>query len=222
MKKVIICALYLTMCTLGTYAQNTWEMTESEKLEMAKKQQKKAKQAVVDIDPKYAPGQVPVVDGKVVFETTINAPGKTKKQIMDIIAAYLEEMTNEPNQIDNDNNTKISQVLMNDKEKGTIVARFYEYLVFKNAFLSLDRTDFDFYISADCSDGKAVIKMFRMRYIYEQSRQGGFNSPAEEIITDDFAFNKKKTKLSRMYGKFRKKTIDRKNYIFNQFEQKLK
>lgn len=222
MKKIVICALYLTMCTLGTYAQNTWEMTESEKLELAKKQQKKAKQAVVEIEAKYAPGQVPVVDGKVVFETTIDASGKTKQQIMDIVAAYLEEMTNEPNQIDNENSTKISQVLANDKEKGTIVARFYEYLVFKNAFLSLDRTDFDFYISADCSDGKAVIKMFRMRYIYEQNRQGGFNSPAEEIITDDFAFNKKKTKLSRMYGKFRKKTIDRKNYIFSQFEQKLK
>ena len=98
------------MCTLGTYAQNTWEMTESEKLELAKKQQKKAKQAVVEIEAKYAPGQVPVVDGKVVFETTIDAPGKTKQQIMDIVAAYLEEMTNEPNQIDNENSTKISSV----------------------------------------------------------------------------------------------------------------
>lgn len=222
MKKIIICALYFAVCTIGTYAQNTWEMTESEKLEMARKQQKKAKKNVVEIDAKYAPGQVPMVDGKVVFETTITASGKTKKQIMDIVAGYLEEMTNEPNQIDNENNVKISQVLMNDADKGNIVARFYEYLVFQNAFLSLDRTDFDFYISAQCYDGKAVIKMFRLRYIYEQNRQGGFNSPAEEIITDENAFNKKMTKLNRMYGKFRKKTIDRKNYIFEQFAQKLK
>ena len=36
------------------------------------------------------------------------------------------------------------------------------------------------------------------------------------------ALNKKQTKLARTYGKFRRKTIDRKDFIFSKFEELLK
>ena len=44
---------------------------------------------------------------------------------------------------------------------------------------------------------------------------------AEEWIDDDNALNKKKNKLSKMSGKFRRKTIDRKDYLFGKFYEIL-
>jgi len=44
---------------------------------------------------------------------------------------------------------------------------------------------------------------------------------AEEWITDRYGLNKKQTKLARVSGKFRKKTIDRKDYLFNKFNDLL-
>jgi len=44
---------------------------------------------------------------------------------------------------------------------------------------------------------------------------------AEEWITDQYGLNKKKTKLARVSGKFRRKTIDRVDYLFNRFTQLL-
>ena len=44
---------------------------------------------------------------------------------------------------------------------------------------------------------------------------------AEEWITDEYGLKKSKEKLSRVSGKFRKKTIDRKDYIFSRFEKLL-
>jgi colicin import membrane protein len=44
---------------------------------------------------------------------------------------------------------------------------------------------------------------------------------AEEWISDEYAVNKKRTKLYPISGKFRRKTIDRKDFIFNKFETLL-
>ena len=215
MKQIITLALTLIFTSV-CLAQNTWEMTKEQQQEM---QQKKAKP---ELDPKYGVGSVPVVNGLIVFEKEISAPGKSKAQIMDIIRKTFQEWTDEPNQIVYEGGGKLSRLSYDNADEGVVAARFYEYLVFKNAALSLDRTDFDFQLVATCSDGKAVVKMMRLRYVYEANRPGGFNEPAEEIITDENCMNKARTKLNRMFGKFRKKTIDRKDYIFRQLEEVLK
>jgi len=44
---------------------------------------------------------------------------------------------------------------------------------------------------------------------------------AEEWINDRYGLNKKQTKLARVSGKFRRKTIDRKDYLFNRFTKLL-
>ena len=44
-----------------------------------------------------------------------------------------------------------------------------------------------------------------------------FHYSAEEWITDKYCVNKKHTKLLPVSGKFRRKTIDRKDYLFNRF-----
>ena len=238
MKKFWFIALVAAF-SLNGMAQNTWEMTEEERQALKEKQelqQRKQKEkqerkqnksaqvaAVSEVEAKYAQGAVPVVDGKVVFESTVMCPGKSKKQIMDLATEFLQETADEPNQIVYENGGKISKVAFSDEKDGVVSGRYYEHLVFTNKALSLDQTDFDYTLIVKCTDGKAVITMSRIRYVYEANRpEIGWNEPAEEIITDENAFTKKGTKLNRAYGKFRRKTIDRKNYLFTQFEKKLK
>ncbi|MBQ9672554.1 MAG: DUF4468 domain-containing protein [Prevotella sp.] len=166
-------------------------------------------------DAKYLAGAVPVVDGKVLFEKTIQAPGKSKQQIYDIILAQFQKMTQEPNQFEQ------SRIVLNDSiGKAQIVASYQEWLVFKNKPLVLDRTRLFFHLLADIKDGEATIKMTRIYYLYDEERIPT-TYQAEEWITDRYGLNRKMTKLARVSGKFRRKTIDRKDYIFNKLEQLL-
>ena len=50
----------------------------------------------------------------------------------------------------------------------------------------------------------------------------GLETRAEEWITDKEGLNKSKTKLSKISGKFRRKTIDRKDEIFATITEALK
>jgi colicin import membrane protein len=71
-----------------------------------------------------------------------------------------------------------------------------------------------------CSDGEANVKMTRISYDYDTDRKP-VHYTAEEWITDKYAVNKKHTKLYPISGKFRRKTIDRKDFIFNKFNTLL-
>ncbi|MBR6840895.1 MAG: DUF4468 domain-containing protein, partial [Prevotella sp.] len=88
--------------------------------------------------------------------------------------------------------------------------------VFKNAALSLDRTQLNFQLIATCEDGKAHVKLTRITYDYDLNREP-IHYTAEEWITDKYAVNKKHTKLYPISAKFRRKTIDRVSFIFNKF-----
>ena len=55
--------------------------------------------------------------------------------------------------------------------------------------------------------------MQRVNYTYTQGNKTE-RYKAEEWITDDVAVNKKHTRLYPICGKFRKKTIDRKDELF--------
>jgi hypothetical protein len=50
----------------------------------------------------------------------------------------------------------------------------------------------------------------------------GVEATAEKWITDQYGLNKAKTKLSKMSGKFRRKTIDRKDEVFETIKQRLR
>lgn len=184
-------------------AQNTWEMSEQE--------QKTGKPAV---DRKYLVGAVPVVDGRVVFSTTIDAPGKSQAQIFDALQAYMAKMAKEPNQ------SEQSRVA-DDKEQGTIVGNYQEWLVFKRTALVLDQTRFYYKLIVQCHDGKADVKLTAIHYLYDEERDPQ-SLRAEEWITDEYGLKKGKDKLSRVTGRFRQKTIDRKDYIFQKLQQCVK
>ena len=198
----------LALMPLTMWAQdNTWEINEDEEV----KQEVKAKPKV---DAKYLKGAVPEVNGLVVFSKHIEVPGKTVSQIYDIMLQYMEHLTKTSNQID-------SKITTADAQKHEIVGIYQEWLVFKNTALSLDRTRFFYALRAQCTDGAVDVEMMRIRYLYEEERTPQ-RMTAEEWITDKEAVNKKNTKLLPMSGKFRRKTIDRKDYLFNKFESLLK
>lgn len=198
----------LALVPFTMWAQdNTWELNEEEEI----KQEVKAKPKV---DAKYLKGAVPVVDGQVVFSTSIEVPGKTAGQVYDIMLQYMERLAKTTNQIE-------SKVVTADAAKHEIIGSYQEWLVFKKTALSLDRTRLFYVLDAQCSDGRADIKMMRIRYLYEEERDPQ-HYRAEEWITDKESVNKKNTKLLPISGKFRRKTIDRKDYLFNKFESLLK
>lgn len=162
-------------------------------------------------DPRYLAGSVPEVDGKVVFTLDKDVPGKDAQAIYDIVYTILDRMTKAENQF------KESQISLVNKHDHIIVARFNEWLVLKSTALALDRTIFKYTIIATCDDSHLSLTLSRISYAYEMDRDGveGLQTSAEEWITDKYALNKAKTKLSRQSGKFRRKTIDRKDEIFD-------
>ena len=202
MKKLFI-AILMAMPLIASAQDNTWERIEQA-------------QVVKDNpDAKYlVDGAVPVIDGVVCWQTTINAPGKTAKQIYDILYKQMDKMVNEPNQIAN------SAIVQNDKEKHELGAIFHEWLVFKNSTLSLDRTQLNFQLMVKYADGKADVKISHITYDYDLERKP-VHYKAEEWITDKYAVNKKHTKLYPISAKFRRKTIDRKDFIFSKFNSLL-
>ena len=202
MKKLLI-VIFMLMPMLATAQDNTWERIEQEPVEKE------------NPDAKYlVKGIVPEVDGKVCFETNIKAPGKSAEEIYSILLQQMEKMVKEPNQIAN------SIVAVKDSVNHELGAVFHEWLVFKSVALSLDRTQMNFQLLVSCKDGEANVKMTRITYDYDTARTPQHYS-AEEWITDKYAVNKKGTKLYPISGKFRRKTIDRKDFIFNKFESLL-
>ena len=199
---------------VAAMAQNDWEVPDKVETTTTSTTGTTTAAAIPNPDAKYLTGAVPVKDGKVVFEQTINAPGKSADQIYDILLDLVERMARGGNQ------SEQSRVVIQDKEKHQIVADFYEWLVFTNKALVLDRTHLRFYLIINCEDGKATAEMTRISYLYEEERDPQ-RYTAEEWITDEECMNKEHTKLFRMNGKFRRKTIDRKDFIFNKLEEEL-
>jgi colicin import membrane protein len=202
MKRLLIALL--TLLPLTAIAQyNTWERIETGPVEKE------------NPDAKYlVPNAVPEIDGKVCWEMSFQAPSKSAKQIYDILLTQLTKMTEESNQIEN------SIVAVKDSVKYELGAVFHEWLVFKSVALSLDRTQFNYQILVFCEDGKADVKLTRITYDYDLERNPT-HYQAEKWITDKYCVNKKHTKLYPISGKFRRKTIDRKDFIFNKFNTLL-
>lgn len=186
---------------------NTWERPEVD-------EQAEAAKAKENPDAKYLKGAVPEVNGKVVFTKHINAPAKSAAQIYDILHQYLQKMVKEKNQLEN------SKLITEDTQKHELVASFEEWLVFKKSALVLDQTRFYYAIKAECKNGGVDVTMSHIRYLYEEQRNPQ-RLVAEGWITDKDAVNKKNTRLFPGSGKFRRKTIDRKDFLFNKFESLL-
>lgn len=166
--------------------------------------------------PKYLEGAITFDEqGKIVFDTEIEAPGKSAAQLYDLVFDYMSGLTQ-------DKESKASRMALVNKDEHIIANAMDEWLVFSNSFISLDRTECKYNLIAKITDGKVSLSINHINYIYEEGRQTGFKLPAEEVIIDKVALTKKKNDLARIFGKFRKKTIDRKDQIFNEIAALVK
>lgn len=197
MKKLFI-ILLLCIPFAGFAQDNTWE-----------------KPTTNGTDAKYLAGAVPMVDGKVEFRSVIKAPGKSAKQLYEILKDFMTKLTKEDNQFEQ------SRILVDEPDNFLVCGGYQEWLVFKSSALQLDRTRMMYNLVAECKDGQAEIKMNRIIYYYDEERDAQ-TFKAEEWITDKYGLNKKQTKLARVSGKFRRKTIDRKDFLFNKIASLLK
>ena len=219
MKKTIIAIMMLA--PLAGSAQNTWEVPAPSNTETTQKKAlfEKRKKTV---DAKYLAGAVPVVDGKVTFTLDLDVDGKSAEERYAKVYDVLQQMTTDDNQL-----TELadkSKIALVNKAEHSIAAKYKEWLVFRNSALSLDRTVFCYTILAKATDGHLNLTLSRISYQYEMERTDteGMNVTAEEWITDEEALNKKKNGLQKYSGKFRIKTIDRKDNIFDKISNALR
>ena len=176
--------------------------------EAAKPANKLANGTTAKVDMKYLAGAITYNDeNKIEFTLDTDANGKTAKQIYDIVLKYMSELTQ------NEQNIASRVALVNDAEH-IIANTMDEWLVFSQSFISLDRTEFKYQLVARISDNHLNLSLGRIIYNYEEGRSTGFKEPAEEVISDKMALTRKQNDLAKIFGKFRKCTIDRKDQIF--------
>lgn len=170
--------------------------------------------AQAQTDPKYLAGAITMDDGKVSFKNEIQAPSLTQEQMYETMLDWANERFHPEGKFN-------ARVLYTDKEKGSIAVAGEEYIVFTSSALSLDRTRIYYQLFINCAAGKVDVEMTRIRYWYDEARDGGEKYSAEEWITDDMALNKSKTKLAPICGKFRKGTINLKDELFTSIQNTL-
>jgi uncharacterized protein YjbJ (UPF0337 family) len=165
------------------------------------------------VEPQYNVGTVPVANGKVTFEESIQAEGLTAAQIEERVNNWITTRFVEP--------TIISVKKFDSDQPATTVIKGEEYIVFKDKFFVLSRARMYYFLTLTAEDGCCNFHLSRITYWYDdEDDKGGIKMIAEDWITDDNAFNKK-GKMKRFEGKFRRKTIDLKEQLINELTQAL-
>ncbi len=186
MKKVLFALMLLL--SLPAMAQNTTDMK------------------------RYLAGAVPTVNGYVQFDAEYSIAKKSKAEIMDSLRSFVQrELIDGPDQLPQSRITEVSP------DSGIIAASIEEYMYFKRTNWQIHRVKFYYQLVFRVKDGSFTATMRRLHYRYDpEVTAGDFDDDrrAENWITDEAALSKNGTKLQRISGKFRKHTIDRKNYIF--------
>lgn len=167
-------------------------------------------------DPKYLENAITLVDGKVTFQQTLEAPSLSKEELYDLFLNWANERFKPSNE-----KLEQNRVVYTNPQEGEIAAIAEEYIVFSSSALSLDRTRIYYQFFIKTEDGRCDLTMSRIRYWYDENRDGGERYNAEEWITDKMALNKKKTKLAPICGKFRRGTIDLKDKLFTEIANTL-
>ncbi|MBQ8050957.1 MAG: DUF4468 domain-containing protein [Bacteroidaceae bacterium] len=164
-------------------------------------------------DSKYLAGAVPEENGMVVFKKSFSVPSNSPQEVSDKMRTFVNQLV-ETSITAPGNYARV----MEDNQKEGIVARVCEWMVFKKKALNLDRTRFRYQISVKTEGNRVTMAITNLTYYYGEDMEGehGIIFKAEEWISDGEALNKAKTKLYPKSGKFRRKTVDRMEEIFDQ------
>ncbi len=206
--------------------QQTEQVAQDKKADKEKAKKAEAKKATTkkkaSVDAKYLEGAVPLVDGKVVWTTTVDCPGVSAQQAYERAIAFLKAFCQEKGKV-HEKKSQESSIAVVNSEDHQIGARIHEDIVFVNKGLQYDCAIFHYTLIVDCkADGKCDITMNRMSYTYEEDRGGG-TFPAEDMLSDENALNKDHSDIRRGAGfkKFRTKTIDSKDRLFKRLSDAI-
>lgn len=168
--------------------------------------------ATSQTDSKYLAGAVPEVDGKVLFSRTItvNKP-ITDDRLFELMDKWV---SNEYSVQDGSR----QRILLSNKEDKSIAAQGDMTLVFKRSALSLDQSNMLYQLILQINGGKCEAAVRSIKYEYNDAGKKISTFPAEEMITDKYALNKKGDKLNNYYNKFRIYTVDSINALFNKID----
>lgn len=111
------------------------------------------------------------------------------------------------------------QVAYSNKEEGQIACYGSEHMVFADKTFSLDRAKVNYRVNFICTPGKCDMEITNIHYIYPEDSKDRL--PAEDWITDEQAMNKDQTKLIKRIAKFRIKTVDMVESLFEGAEKSL-
>ena len=174
----------------------------------------------------YMQGAVPEFNGKVVFNKHIEATGKSKGDLFKKMLQWASFRFNPETEYgkwpnaDYFKNTEYARVLKAEAENGLLKIQGNEDMIFTNKALAKDMAIASYILTLNCTDGGIDVEMSNISYTYSLS-----DTPerieAEDWITDKEAFNKK-GQLSKGSGKFRVKTIDLKDRLFEEIEAAAK
>lgn len=170
--------------------------------------------ASAQTEPKYLAGAVTMNEGKVSFQQEFRAPSLSKQALFDLLLKWGQTRFQPKDDFH-------ARVLYSNETEGTLAIGGEEYLVFSSTALSLDRTRIYYQLYLTCQQGLVNAEMTRIRYWYDEQRDGGQHYNAEEWINDKMALNKSQTKLAPICGKFRRETIDLKDELFKAIQDEL-
>ena len=174
-------------------------------------------------DSKYtASGTVPEVDGKIVFQTSIVAAGKSKADIYAAVAqwASLRYEANSMRGVYTDadfyKNLEYANVKVVDKQSGKIQCQGAEELIFSLKPLAKNFTQIFYLLDLAVEDGRVDFNLHNLAFNVDQGEGAFVRVTAEEWISDKECLNKK-GEMKRIPGKFRIKTID----LVNELEKEI-
>lgn len=166
---------------------------------------------------KYGLGAVPVENGKVTFKASIPLPAGT-----DPDACY-EKMLSWAKGRFAMPYARNAYIVSENPETHRFVFNVEQTLTFKKSAFETDESRIVYNFALNLSDGNCNVTITDIKYRYEEERYGGGETfVAEDWITDDECYNRKKTKFLKKTGKFRVKTIDMKDLQFQKVEDELK
>ncbi len=163
-------------------------------------------------DSKYLKGAVPEVNGMVTFTKTFSVPGKSEAEIRAAMNQFVENLVDKS--IPAPGNYAR---MMEEEGSQNITARVCEWLVFTKKAFNLDRARFRYQIRVNTTGQRITLTVSHITYYYNEDMetQNGQIFKAEEWISDKEALNKAQTKLYPISGKFRRKTVDRMEELFD-------
>lgn len=161
-------------------------------------------------DPKYGKGAVPVDEnGSVCFTRTVQIPdGMSADKCYEILLNWAKGRFAKPY-------VQAGRILNEDSGTHRYIFHVDQTIVFKSTAFVADESKISYNFQVAVKDGTFTMKMTDIKYRYEEGREGGGKIfPAEDWITDKEAYNRKGTKFLKSTGKFRIKTIDLKENLF--------